>query len=103
MELRHLHTFVTVAEERSFSRAAERLRIAQSAVSRTIRDLERDLGRSLFDRSTHHVALTETGEVTLGRARVALAAVQAVRDCHVRLQVADDQGGSDPQGGAGRR
>ena len=81
MELRHLHTFVTVAEERSFSRAAERLRIAQSAVSRTIRDLERDLGKALFDRSTHHVALTETGAATLGRARAALAAAQAVREC----------------------
>ena len=79
MELRHLLTFVAVAEEGSFSRAAERLRIAQSAVSRTIRDLERELGRPLFDRSTHHVELTGAGLLTLDRARATLSAAQAVR------------------------
>jgi DNA-binding MarR family transcriptional regulator len=78
MELRHLQTLVAVAEEGSFSRAAERLRIAQSAVSRTIRDLERELGRSLFDRSTHHVELTVAGQLTLDRARATLAAAHAI-------------------------
>ncbi|WP_211191721.1 LysR family transcriptional regulator [Actinoplanes sp. TBRC 11911] len=79
IDLRHLSTFVAVAEEGSFSRAADRLRIAQSAVSRTIRDLERDLGRQLFDRSTHHVALTQAGHATLDSARAALAAVDTLR------------------------
>ncbi|SNY37566.1 LysR family transcriptional regulator [Paractinoplanes atraurantiacus] len=79
VDLRHLSTFVAVAEEGSFSGAATRLRMAQSAVSRTIRDLERDLGKQLFDRSTHHVALTQAGHATLDSARTALAAVDTVR------------------------
>ncbi|SNT37233.1 regulatory helix-turn-helix protein, lysR family [Asanoa hainanensis] len=79
MDLRHLHTFVAVAEERSFSRAATRLRVAQSAVSRTVQALERDLGRPLFERSRHHVELTKTGLATLDSARAALAAAEAVR------------------------
>lgn len=78
MELRHLQTFVAVAEEGSFSRAANRLRIAQSAISRTVRDLERELGRPLFDRSTHHVELTVAGQLTLDRARVTLEAAHAI-------------------------
>lgn len=79
MDLRHLSTFVVVAEEGSFSRAAARLRIAQSAISRTIQDLERELGKQLFDRSTHHVALTQAGHATLDSARATLAAVDSVR------------------------
>ncbi|GIF75425.1 LysR family transcriptional regulator [Asanoa siamensis] len=80
MELRHLHTFVAVAEERSFSRAATRLRTAQSAVSRTVQALERELGGALFERSRHHVELTKTGRATLDTARATLAAAEAVRD-----------------------
>ncbi|GIF68406.1 hypothetical protein Ais01nite_64410 [Asanoa ishikariensis] len=79
MDLRHLRTFVAVAEERSFSRAATRLRVAQSAVSRTVQVLERDLGRPLFERSRHHVELTKTGHATLDSARAAIAAADAVR------------------------
>jgi DNA-binding transcriptional LysR family regulator len=78
MELRRLQTLIAVAEEGSFSRAAERLRIPQSAVSRTIRDLDREIGRPLFDRSTHHVELTVAGQLTLDRARVTLEAAHAV-------------------------
>jgi DNA-binding transcriptional LysR family regulator len=94
MELRHLQTFVAVAEAGSFSRAAEQLRIAQSAVSRTIRDLERELGRSLLDRSTHHVELTVAGQLTLDRARAALSAAQAigsVRKCPASCDLAVSQ------------
>ncbi|RKN20997.1 LysR family transcriptional regulator [Micromonospora musae] len=80
MELRHLHAFVAVAEERSFSRAATRLRVAQSAVSRTVQALERELGLPLFERSRHYVELTKTGHATLDSARAALAAAEAVRD-----------------------
>lgn len=90
MELRHLQTLVAVAEEGSFSRAADRLRIAQSAVSRTIRDLERELGRPLFDRSTHHVELTVAGQLTLDHARATLAAAHAVRDVTACPLTCDD-------------
>ncbi len=62
VELRHLRTFVATAEELSFTRAAERLQLAQQAVSGQIRQLEDRLGIRLFDRSTRHVALTDAGE-----------------------------------------
>ena len=80
MELRQLATFVTVAEERSFTRAGARLRTAQSAVSATVRRLERDLGVELFDRSTHRVELSPAGEVLLPEARRTLAAAEAARE-----------------------
>lgn len=99
MELRHLQTFVAVAEEGGFSRAAERLRIAQSAVSRTIRDLERELGRPLLDRSTHHVELTVAGRLALDHARTTLAAAHAIRgvqtcplSCDLALSEAGEEG-----------
>lgn len=61
MELRHLRYFCAVAEALNFSRAAERLRVAQSALSRQIRDLERELGVQLFVRTTTSVRLTDAG------------------------------------------
>src|SRR5438034_1000527 len=73
MELRQLATFVAVAEEGSFTRAADRLHVVQSAVSAGVRNLERQLGTRLFDRSTHRVELTDSG-------RALLAAAQAARD-----------------------
>ena len=57
MELRQLEYFIAVAEEASFTRAAERVRISQSGVSAQLRQLERDLGAALFDRSTRTVTL----------------------------------------------
>lgn len=80
VDLRHLETFVTVADERSFSRAADRLFVVQSAVSATVRALERDLDVRLFDRSAHRVDLTDAGSVLLPAAREALAAAGAARD-----------------------
>src|SRR3954471_3311391 len=79
MELRHLRYFVAVAEERSFTRAAEKLWIAQPGLSTQIRRLERELGVRLFERHTRGVDLTEAGEVLLDRARVALAAAETAR------------------------
>lgn len=79
MELRHLATFVAVAEERSFSRAAERLQVVQSAVSATIRALEREWGVRLFHRTTHRVELSVEGRALLGEARAALRAADGVR------------------------
>ncbi len=59
--LRQLRYFLAVAEELSFTRAAERLHVAQPAVSAQIRDLERDIGVTLLERTTRHVALTDAG------------------------------------------
>src|SRR3954447_26147133 len=77
MELRHLKYFIAVAEERSFTRAAERLWVAQPGLSRQIRDLERELGAQLFERHPRGVALTAVGERFLERARTAVAAVNS--------------------------
>ena len=80
VELRHLTTFVAVAEEGSFTRASERLHVVQSAVSAGVRTLERELGVTLFDRSTHRVALSDAGHALLPEARATLAAAAAARE-----------------------
>jgi DNA-binding transcriptional LysR family regulator len=79
MELRQLRYFVTVVEEANFTRAAERLRVAQPGVSAQIRRLERELGEELLDRSGRTVRLTEVGAAVLPYARAALSAVSGVR------------------------
>jgi len=80
MELRQLAVFVAVAEEASFTRAADRLHVVQSAVSAAVRNLERELGAQLFNRSTHRVALSDAGHALLPEARATLAAAAAARD-----------------------
>ncbi len=79
MELRHLEHFVTVAEERNFTRAAHRLHLVQSALSVSIRALERDLGVRLFERTTREVALTDAGRVLLPEARRTLEAAASAQ------------------------
>jgi DNA-binding transcriptional LysR family regulator len=80
MELRQLEYFVTVVEEANFTRAAERLHVAQPGVSAQIRRLERELGEELLDRSGRTVRLTEVGAAVLPYARAALEAVSGARD-----------------------
>lgn len=80
MELRHLRTFVAVAEQGTVSKASARLGIAQPALSRQIQDLEGDLGVRLFDRIRRRLVLTSEGEQLLGDCRGILAAVGSLRD-----------------------
>jgi DNA-binding transcriptional LysR family regulator len=74
MELRHLRYFSAVAENGGFGRAAAVLRVAQSAISEQIGDLERELGVSLFDRKNRRIRLTYHGEKFLEDTRAVLAA-----------------------------
>ena len=80
MDLRQLTYFVAIAEEGQFTRAAQRVSVAQPAVSAQIRRLERELGESLFHRDARAVSLTVAGEALLPHARAALAAAERGRD-----------------------
>ena len=79
MELRHLEHFVAVAEERNFTRAARRLHLVQSALSVSIRSLERELHTALFERTTREVKLTDAGRVLLPEARRTLDAAASAQ------------------------
>jgi DNA-binding transcriptional LysR family regulator len=78
MELRQLRYFVTVVEEANFTRAAARLHLTQPGLSAQIRQLERELGQQLLDRSGRSVSLTEVGAAVLVHARSALAATERI-------------------------
>lgn len=76
-ELRQLRTFLAVAEELSFTRAAQRLYLGQQAVSKSVAALERELGVLLVERSSHHVRLTAAGEALLKAGPAVLADADA--------------------------
>lgn len=100
MDIRHLRCFVAVAEELHFARAAERLHMEQSPLSRAIKELEYNLGVQLFERTTRSTRLTWAGEVFLEDARrvftvldQAKANVKAAADGYrgaLRVAVSDD-------------
>jgi DNA-binding transcriptional LysR family regulator len=76
LELRHLRYFIAVAEELNFSRAAERLHMAQPPLSVAIRQLEQELGTDLFVRTTREVQLTDAGQAFLHGARRTLTELE---------------------------
>jgi DNA-binding transcriptional LysR family regulator len=86
MELRHLKYFVAVAEERHFTRAAQRLMVSQSGLSASVRALERELGAQLFVRSTRSVELTGAGRALLVEAQRALGSVRAAKEAVAAVQ-----------------
>ncbi|MGW5235238.1 LysR family transcriptional regulator [Streptomyces nodosus] len=86
MELRHLQHFVAVAEDRHFTRAAERLMVSQSGLSASVRALERELQAPLFVRTTRSVMLTEAGRALLVEAERILAQVRAAREAVAAVQ-----------------
>src|ERR1700728_1261629 len=73
MELRHLRYFVAVADALSFTKAAEKLRLAQPSLTRQVRNLEDEIGVKLLDRSSNRVALTDEGRQFLFDAKKLLA------------------------------
>lgn len=87
MELRQLRYLVTIVEAGGFTRAAERVHVAQPGVSAQIRLLERELGQELLDRSGRTVRLTDAGAAVLPYARAALRAIEGLQD------VADEMAG----------
>jgi DNA-binding transcriptional LysR family regulator len=80
VELRQLRVFVAIAEEGTFTAASGRLMLVQSAVSATIRALERELGTALFERTTRRVELTDAGQALLPEARATLEASRLAFD-----------------------
>lgn len=86
MELRQLEYFVAVAEERHFTRAAQRMLVSQSGLSASVRSLERELGAALFTRTTRSVELTGAGRALLAEATRTLAAARAAGDAVAAVQ-----------------
>ncbi|HDL6904408.1 MULTISPECIES: LysR family transcriptional regulator [Enterobacteriaceae] len=105
MELRHLRCFVAVAEELHFARAAERLHIEQSPLSRAIKELEEDLGVRLFERTTRSTRLTRAGKLFLEHVPRVFAALEQARNSvkavaagyHDQLRVALSDGITPPR------
>lgn len=105
MELRHLRCFLAVAEESHFARAAERLHIDQSPLSRTIKELEESLGAPLFIRTTRSTRLTRAGKLFLEHVPRVFAALDQARASvhaaaagyHGQLRIALSDGVTGPR------
>lgn len=105
MELRHLRCFVVLAEELHFTRAAERLHIEQPPLSRAIKELEEELGVTLFDRDRRGTRLTATGTVFLQDTRRLFTVLEQAREnakavaagLRGSLRVAISDGAIDPR------
>ena len=91
MDLRQLRYFVAVAERGGFGAAASALNVAQSALSRHIKQLEHELGGELLERGARGVSVTESGKVLLARGRWLLGAVDDVK-AEVRTENRDPSG-----------
>lgn len=87
--MRHLRAFVAVAEELHFGKAANRLNVAQPAVSQLVQTLEAEFGVVLFERTSRRVTLTPAGRVLLGEARDLLARHEKLADTMARLRAGD--------------
>jgi DNA-binding transcriptional LysR family regulator len=87
MDINEIRSFLAVAEELHFGRAAERLHVAQPPLSRTIKQLERELGTTLFDRNTRSVRLTSSGQALVDPAKEVL---EALRRAKAAVASADD-------------
>ena len=84
MEIRHLKYFIEIARYRSFSHAAEAIHVSQPTLSRTVRELEMELGQEVFRRTNREVELTSFGESFLPRA-------QSVVDAFIRLTLKESR------------
>jgi DNA-binding transcriptional LysR family regulator len=96
VELRQLEHFVAAAETGHFTRAAGCCHISQSALSTSIRSLERELGSPLFTRTTRRVELTEAGRTLLDEARRTLAAATSAQDAVLAAGPAAGPGAGHP-------
>src|SRR5919198_1112062 len=90
MDLARLKSLVVLAEEGHFTRAAERLHIAQPALSQQIRKLESEVGLALVDRTTRRVSITDAGMLLVDYARVMLRAADDATAALVELSVQED-------------
>jgi DNA-binding transcriptional LysR family regulator len=90
VDLRQLRYFVTVAEERNFNKAANRLNMAQPPLSRSIQQLEAEMGADLFDRSVRPLGMTPVGQLFLGQALQVLRRVEDMRGM-MRDAIASDR------------
>ena len=89
LESRQLRYFVTVARERNFTRAAEKLHIAQPPLSRQIQQLEDEVGIALFDRGSRPLALTEAGRLLFEQATQVLDRMDEMKAMMQRLRQAE--------------
>ena len=86
MQLRHLECFLAVAEELHFTRAAQRLHLSQPPLSRHIKELEQELGVTLFQRTRRNVALTDAGRAYEQRVHAIFDQLEQARDEAQRIQ-----------------